>query len=163
MDTSKDYYAVLGVLPSIESDAIRAVYLVLLKKYHPDVSNGSKDEAVRKTKEFNEAYNVLHDEKNRNKYDTLRAKSSDQSGPNEKYCSNKKAGKEYKTDAYWQSYGETRAAPRQHRAKAAEYRSPWTAKRRNSQQKADRLRAIVTGIIGIVALVFILAVFGGSD
>jgi curved DNA-binding protein CbpA len=163
MDTSKDYYAVLGVLPSIESAAIRAVYLVLLKKYHPDVSNGSKDEAVRRTKEFNEAYNVLHDEKNRNKYDTLRTKSSARSGHNENYGGNKTAGKEYKTDAYWQSYGETRAASRQHKAKPAEHRGRLTAKRRDIQQKTDRLRAIVVGIVGIVALVFVLTVFGGSD
>ena len=63
MDASKDYYAVLGVLPSIEPAAIRAVYLALLKKYHPDVYKGTKEEAVRRTKEFNEAYDVLGDEK----------------------------------------------------------------------------------------------------
>ena len=42
MDTEKDYYAVLGVLPSIDDIALTAVYRALLKKYHPDVSNGSK-------------------------------------------------------------------------------------------------------------------------
>jgi molecular chaperone DnaJ len=65
MDASKDYYAVLGVLPSIEPAAIRAVYLALLKKYHPDVYKGTKEEAVKRTKEFNEAYDVLSDEKKR--------------------------------------------------------------------------------------------------
>ena len=76
MDPSKDYYATFGVLPSIDSVAIRAVYLALLKKYHPDVHNGTKDEALRITKEFNEAYNILSDVKRREKYDKLRAKSS---------------------------------------------------------------------------------------
>lgn len=80
MDASKDYYAVLGVLPSIEPAAIRAVYLSLLKKYHPDVYKGTKEEAVRRTKEFNEAYDVLGDEKKREEYDRLRANASDQSG-----------------------------------------------------------------------------------
>jgi curved DNA-binding protein CbpA len=135
MDPSKDYYAVLGVLPSIESAPIRAVYLALLKKYHPDVYNGSKDEALQRTKEFNEAYNVLYDEKHRSKYDRLRTKPSDQSGH----------------------------ISRQHKAKTTDYRDPWTAKRRDRRQMTHRLRAIAVGIVGIVALVFILIVFPGSD
>ena len=76
MDPSKDYYAALGVLPSIEAAAIRAVYLTLLKKYHPDVYKGAHDEAIRRTKDFNEAYDVLGDEKQREKYDSLRPKLS---------------------------------------------------------------------------------------
>ena len=88
MDASKDYYAVLGVLPSIEPAAIRAVYLALLKKYHPDVYKGTKEDAVQKTKEFNEAYAVLGDEKKREEYDRLRAKSTDQSGDYKNESSN---------------------------------------------------------------------------
>jgi curved DNA-binding protein CbpA len=80
MDGSKDYYAVLGVLPSIEPAAIRAVYLALLKKYNPDIYKGTKEEAVRRTKEFNEAYDVLGDDKKREEYDRLRDKSTGQSG-----------------------------------------------------------------------------------
>jgi curved DNA-binding protein CbpA len=79
MDASRDYYAVLGVLPSIEPGAIKAVYLALLKKYHPDVYRGTKEEADRRTKEFNSAYEVLGDEKRREEYDRLPAKSTDQS------------------------------------------------------------------------------------
>jgi hypothetical protein len=88
MDASKDYYAILGVLPSIEPAAIRAVYLALLKKYHPDVYKGTKEEAVKRTKEFNEAYDVLGDEKKREEYDRLRAKSTDQSGDYKNESSN---------------------------------------------------------------------------
>src|SRR5271165_922066 len=88
MDASKDYYAVLGVLPSIEPAAIRAVYLALLKKYHPDVYRGTKEDADRRTKEFNEAYDVLGDEKKREEYDRLRAKSTDQSGDYKNESSN---------------------------------------------------------------------------
>jgi DnaJ domain len=88
MDASKDYYAVLGVLPSIEPAAIRAVYLALLKKYHPDVYRGTKGEADRRTKEFNEAYYVLGDEKKREEYDRQRAKSAGQSGDYKNESSN---------------------------------------------------------------------------
>jgi curved DNA-binding protein CbpA len=136
IDPSKDYYAALGVLPSIEPAAIRAVYLALLKKYHPDVYNGASDEAIRRTKEFNEAYKVLGDEKRREKYDRLRAGSA---------------------------YGEQRATSRRHEAKTTDYRDPSTAKQHDAQQKTDQFRGLVVGIMGIVALVFILTVFGGSD
>jgi curved DNA-binding protein CbpA len=88
MDASKDYYAVLGVLPSIEPAAIRAVYLALLKKYHPDVYQGTKEDAVRTTKEFNEAYAVLGNGKEREEYDRLRANSADRSGDYKNESSN---------------------------------------------------------------------------
>ena len=47
MPQPKDYYAVLGVLPSIEQTALTAVYRALLKKYHPDVYRGIKEDADR--------------------------------------------------------------------------------------------------------------------
>ena len=78
MDASKDYYAILGVLPSIEPTALKAVYLALVKKYHPDVFKGSKIEAERITKQLNEAYGVLGDQTKRAEYDALRkTKTSD--------------------------------------------------------------------------------------
>ncbi len=80
MDASKDYYAVLGVLPSIEPTALKAVYLALVKKYHPDVYKGSKADAERITKELNEAYGVLGDQAKRAEYDTLRKNQSSQRG-----------------------------------------------------------------------------------
>ena len=56
MDSEKDYYAALGVLPSIDDVALAAVYRALLKKYHPDVSGEPKAEAEKRSKEINEAY-----------------------------------------------------------------------------------------------------------
>ena len=78
MDASKDYYAILGVLPSIEQTAIKAVYLALLKKYHPDVYPGDKAEAERITKDLNEAFGVLGDNEKRKQYDLLRKSDSKQ-------------------------------------------------------------------------------------
>jgi curved DNA-binding protein CbpA len=72
MNTSKDYYAILGVLPSIEQTAIKAVYMALIKKYHPDVYSGDKSEAERITKDLNEAYSILGDVDKRKKYDEAR-------------------------------------------------------------------------------------------
>ena len=72
MDASKDYYAILGVLPSIEQTALKAVYLALLKKYHPDVYKGNISDAERITKQLNEAYSILGDQTRRAEYDALR-------------------------------------------------------------------------------------------
>jgi len=76
----KDYYAVLGVLPSIEQSALKAVYAALMKKYHPDVTTMPKDEAELRAKEINEAYSVLGDPAKRADYDLQRKQSSSQSG-----------------------------------------------------------------------------------
>ena len=72
MDTEKDYYSILGVLPSIDDLALAAVYRALLKKYHPDVFSGSKAEAERRTREIVEAYEVLGNTINRRAYDSAR-------------------------------------------------------------------------------------------
>lgn len=72
MSPNKDYYAIMGVLPSIEAAALDAVYKALVKKYHPDVYKGDKKNAEEKTKLINEAYSVLRDLKKREEYDKLR-------------------------------------------------------------------------------------------
>ncbi len=72
MASGEDYYAVLGVLPSIEQAALTAVYRALVKKYHPDVYVGDKAEAERITKEINAAYEVLGDETKRAEHDRER-------------------------------------------------------------------------------------------
>ena len=73
MDTEKDYFAILGVLPSIDDVALAAVYRALLKKYHPDVFKGSKADAERRTREIIEAYEVLGNPENRKAYDNVRS------------------------------------------------------------------------------------------
>jgi tetratricopeptide (TPR) repeat protein len=69
MDARKDYYAILGVLPSIDDAALAAVYRTLLEKYRPDVFPGSKAEAESRTKELIEAYDVLGNSEKRKRYD----------------------------------------------------------------------------------------------
>ena len=53
----KDYYKVLGILPSAAEALIRAAYRALSQIYHPD-KNQSPD-AERRMREINEAYSVL--------------------------------------------------------------------------------------------------------
>lgn len=63
-----DYYKILGIDKSANSNDIKKAYRKLARKYHPDVNPGDK-EAERKFKEINEANEVLSNPENRKKYD----------------------------------------------------------------------------------------------
>ncbi len=64
----KDYYNILGVNRSASEREIKQAYRRLARKYHPDVNPGDKS-AEEKFKQINEAYEVLSDKENRQKYD----------------------------------------------------------------------------------------------
>jgi curved DNA-binding protein CbpA len=66
-----NYYQVLGVDNNAEQIIIRAAYKTLIQKYHPDKAKSPKeaDDFLLKTKEINEAYSTLSDEKLRSIYD----------------------------------------------------------------------------------------------
>lgn len=75
MNTAKDYYAILGVLPTAEDFVIEAAYRALSKRYHPDRYNGS--DAHDKMIAINEAFEVLGNAAKRKEYDQER-KSTNQ-------------------------------------------------------------------------------------
>jgi len=65
----KDYYQILGVMPSAEDIVIRAAYKALAQRYHPDKYKGDPAEAKRIMQEIIEAYSILSDTDKRKKYD----------------------------------------------------------------------------------------------
>lgn len=75
----KDYYKVLGVDRKASADEIKKAYRKLALQYHPDRNPGD-NKAEERFKEFNEAYQVLSDEKKRARYDQLGSSYSDWQG-----------------------------------------------------------------------------------
>ena len=69
MANKRDYYEVLGVSKTATDDEIKKAYRKLAKQHHPDANPNNKEEAERKFKEVNEAYETLSDKQKRTMYD----------------------------------------------------------------------------------------------
>lgn len=67
--SKRDYYEVLGVPKTATEDDLKKAYRKLARKYHPDLNPDNREEAERKIKEVNEAYEVLSDSQKRAQYD----------------------------------------------------------------------------------------------
>src|ERR1700728_4783843 len=65
----KDYYKVLGVVPTASDKEITRAYRKLAKENHPDTNPGSEE----RFKEISAAYDVLGDAEKRKEYDEVRA------------------------------------------------------------------------------------------
>lgn len=76
-ESKRDYYEVLGVQKNATDDELKKAFRKLAKQYHPDANPNNKEEAEKKFKEVNEAYEVLSDKQKRNMYDQF-----GHSGPN---------------------------------------------------------------------------------
>jgi curved DNA-binding protein CbpA len=74
MSNKKNYYRILGVLQDAEDIVIRAAYKALAQKYHPDKFQGDAKHAKQRMQEINEAYSILSDAIERQKYDSEREK-----------------------------------------------------------------------------------------
>ena len=71
----EDYYKILGVKKNATEETIRARWIKLTKRYHPDRGNPiASDEKIKK---INEAYQVLKDESTRFDYDFKRRLEKD--------------------------------------------------------------------------------------
>ena len=67
---SKNFFFFFGVSKDATDDEITKAYRKLARKYHPDL-NKTK-EAEEKFKDISEAYDVLSNKDNRQKYDAIR-------------------------------------------------------------------------------------------
>lgn len=74
--TAKNYYQVLGILPSASLEDIKLAYRRLARKYHPDVSR--LPEAEEQFKAVNEAYETLSNHSKRRQYEQQQTRSKPQ-------------------------------------------------------------------------------------
>jgi Ca-activated chloride channel family protein len=71
MQVDKDYYHILNVPPAATGEEIREAYRALARRYHPDTSE--EPDAGEVFQEIQEAYEVLSNQAQRQKYDHWRA------------------------------------------------------------------------------------------
>ena len=81
MAKKRDYYEVLGVDRNATDDDLKKAFRKLAKKYHPDANPDNKEEAEKKFKEVNEAYEVLSDSQKRSMYDRFGFNAPGNGGP----------------------------------------------------------------------------------
>jgi DnaJ-class molecular chaperone len=69
MATKSDYYDLLGVSKNASADEIKKAYRKQALEWHPDRHKDNKEEAEKRFKEINEAYQVLSDSQKKSAYD----------------------------------------------------------------------------------------------
>lgn len=69
MAAKSDYYDILGVDKGSSADEIKKAYRKKALEWHPDKHKDNKEEAERRFKEINEAYQVLSDPQKKSAYD----------------------------------------------------------------------------------------------
>jgi curved DNA-binding protein len=68
MDNFRDYYGILGLVPTASAAEVKQNFRRLARQYHPDLNPGDKV-AEDKFKQIGEAYEILSDEARRDEYD----------------------------------------------------------------------------------------------
>ena len=67
---TKNYYKILEINENSTEQEIKSAYRKLARKWHPDIA-GNTEDAVRRFKEINEAYEILSDKNKKAEYDTI--------------------------------------------------------------------------------------------
>ena len=71
MQNFRDYYEILGIVQSADSQTIKQAYRRLARQFHPDLNPDNQD-AEDRFKSLGEAYEILSDAERRSQYDDYR-------------------------------------------------------------------------------------------
>ncbi len=126
----KTLYEILEVSENASKEIVEKAYKVLAKKYHPDLqAEGDKQEAEKKMKQINEAYEVLSDEEKRKEYDLKLAQERS------KEEVQKQSKSEYNQNQYRQPY-QTQTKPMSEK----EYREALKRQYQERREEQERQR-----------------------
>lgn len=135
----EDYYEILQVSPSAESEVIEAAYKKLTQKYHPDVSKSST--AAGKMKKINIAHDVLCDPVQREKY---HAEWVQKKGEKTSYAG---------TSAPTKSKPSSKSQPRQQQRDTTPEPSP---AKQTLEKKGKIIAYAIAGLFVLVAVLLVL-------
>ena len=76
-----NYYDILEVDENADSKSIKKAYKKLAKKYHPDLNPENVESSEEHFKKIIEAYHVLIDDKEREKYDQFGSEFNPRKSP----------------------------------------------------------------------------------
>lgn len=128
----KTLYEVLEVSENASKEIIEKAYKVLAKKYHPDLqTDGNKQEAEKKMKQVNEAYEVLGDEDKRKEYDLKLSEERKQ----------EELEKQFQTNDSQNQYSESRLEQARPRSEK-EYREALQRQYQERREEQERQRKV---------------------
>jgi DnaJ-class molecular chaperone len=141
----KNYYIILGIKNTANSEEIKQAYRTLAKKYHPDKNHENKS-AEEFFKEVQEAYTVLSDYEKRKRYDLKFAYA------NTYQQVKNKSHAPYTGNAY--QYAQQQAQQERHQRKQQE--QPMKEVLKENKTGTDPYLFIISIIVAILLLLFIV-------
>ncbi len=160
----KSYYDSLGIPPNAHPEQIKRAYRQQMKFFHPDVFPGSPEIAESKSKELNEAYEVLSSFSKKHLYDswlreTAYLKKQEQARAAERAQRAAQDAAQAYYDQWWHAYAAQQVAADEQAKKAqeaheAELREAWKKKQNEHLQFWTKAQKVT-----IVALLSLCPVF----
>ncbi|MBL7032778.1 MAG: DnaJ domain-containing protein [Candidatus Delongbacteria bacterium] len=145
----KNYYEVLKIAPDAAVPELKQSYRTLAKQYHPDVSGGD----AARFREITEAYEVLIDPENRERYDRMF---------NRYHGEQKTDIRDETIDRFWEAVRRQRTAWQEARtASAAQGDGSRTRQSGHTSQQGTRPQP-GSDVVQELKLPFLLAVRGGA-